>query len=174
MGSSLPPGYEPSLQLAARALPLPRVVVRDEDAARQLDAKLVATPAEAKGAAGVLMLQPARWGPLIPQLMAVHDALAPGGLAVVTDPVWQTAPTPELAKAFAPAPGLEKVRPIEGYEMQLDHAGFAIVERLDFKRDAWLEALAKDDPRRPAVEADARGALRACAWLVRSTSPPQS
>lgn len=104
--------------------------------------------------------------PLIPTLVQLHDALAPGGRAIVTDVVWHTAPTPALALAFAPARGREKVRPIEGYEMQIEHAGFRIVERVDLKRDAWLRALASDDPRRPAIEADARGAARACAWLL--------
>lgn len=116
------------------------------------------------GLDGVLALQPTRFGALIPQLHAWHDALRPGGRLVVADVVWQTAPSPALARAFT-TPGREKVRPIEGFEMQLDHAGFRIVERLDFGRDDWLAFLAEDDPRRPAIEKDDRGACRVSCWL---------
>jgi hypothetical protein len=161
------PGFDETLQLAQRALTPPFVVVRDADAAHALGARLVDAPSEATGAGAMLLLQPTRWGALIPQLVALYDALSPRGRAIVSDAVWQTAPTPELAKAFAPPFGVEKLRPVEGYEMQLDHAELSIVERVPFKRDAWLAHLAKDDPRRGAVEADARGALRAYAWVVR-------
>lgn len=117
------------------------------------------------GVDAIYCVQPTRLGPLIPQLRAWHDALRPGGRAVLADVVWQTAPTPELAKALT-VPGREKVRPIEGFEMQLDHAGFRILERLDLGRDDWLAFLAEDDPRRPALAADDRGAARVACWLV--------
>ncbi|MEA3202152.1 MAG: hypothetical protein QOE90_3580 [Thermoplasmata archaeon] len=106
-------------------------------------------------------------GPLIPFLMRLHDGLPPGGVAVVADVVWQTAPTPALARAFAPAPGGEKVRPIEGWEMQAEHAGFAIVEKLDVPRAEW--APHEGPARREAIEADERGAARLVAWALRRT-----
>lgn len=116
------------------------------------------------GVDGVLCLQPTRFGPLIPQLQAWRDALREGGRLVVADLVWQTAPTPDLARAFT-VPGREKVRPIEGFEMQLDHAGFRVLQRLDFGREDWLATLPEGDPRRPAVEKDDRGAARVSCWL---------
>lgn len=119
----------------------------------------------------ILVFQPSRLGPLVRVMSDFHDSLAPDGHAVVSDVVWQTAPTPPLAQAFAPTqPGLERVRPIEGYEMQLDHSGFAIVERLDFGRDEWLAHFEHHPAavaQRAAIEQDERGAARYSAWVLR-------
>jgi len=115
--------------------------------------------------AASIALLPAREGPLIPFLMRLHDDLPEGGVAVVADLVWQTAPTPDLMRAFAPAPGREKVRPIEGWEMQAEHAGLAILERHDLPREAWLPLLTPEQ--RAAVQADARGAAKLAAWALR-------
>ena len=102
---------------------------------------------------------PSRSGPILPALRALHDSLPDDAEALVTDVVWQTAPTPALAQALAPAAGAEKVRPIEGYEMQLDHVGFAIVERTD----ADVEPLLRGAP-------NERRAARVCTWRVRKAS----
>ncbi|HEX2022007.1 MAG TPA: hypothetical protein VHH36_04795 [Candidatus Thermoplasmatota archaeon] len=110
--------------------------------------------------------RPTRLGPLLPLLGQLRAALVEDGAGVVSEIVWQTAPTPDLIRAFAPPPGREKVRPIEGFEMQVEHAGFAIVERLDADRAAWAKLL--PDAQRDAVLADDRGAARLCAWLLRS------
>lgn len=122
-------------------------------------------PAEEGHARGAFAPMLTRHAALIPTLMALHDALPDGAVAVVSDFVWQTAPTPELVRAFAPAPGREKVRPVEGYEMQADHAGFEIAEKLALPRAAWLDALGAEQ--RQAAEADARGALQLVAWALR-------
>jgi SAM-dependent methyltransferase len=121
----------------------------------------------------VLCFDPSRLGPLVRVLQDFHESLAPGGVAVVSDVVWQTAPTPQLAQAFAPQPGREKVRPIEGYEMQIDHAGFDVVERLDFGRAEWLAHVAHHPAagaQAAAIAADERGAARYSAWLLRPSS----
>lgn len=118
----------------------------------------------------VVVFQPSRLGPLVQVMQDFCEALAPDGHAVVGDVVWQTAPTPELAQAFAPAPGRERVRPVEGYEMQLEHAGFDVVERLSFGRDEWLAHFAHHPAavaQRQAVEGDERGALRFAAWVLK-------
>ena len=102
---------------------------------------------------------PSRSGHILPALRALHDALPEGAEALVTDVVWQTAPTPELALALAPPAGGEKVRPIEGYEMQLDHVGFEILERSDVDVEPLLHGVANE-----------RRAARACTWRVRKAS----
>lgn len=130
-------------------------------------ASLPALPVPAESAEGLLCPFPTRFGPLIPMLHAFHDALAPGGLAVVSDLVWQTAPTPELIRAFAPAAGQERVRPIEGYEMQADHAGFEIVRRVDVTPGEWHPFFAADEARRAALSGDTRGAARVSVWALR-------
>lgn len=118
----------------------------------------------------VLCFGPSRLGPLVRVLTDFHESLAPEGIAIVSDLVWQTAPTPQLAQAFAPQPGREKVRPIEGYEMQVDHAGFDVVERLDFGRAEWLAHLAHHPAagaQAAAIAADERGAARYSAWVLK-------
>ena len=109
-------------------------------------------------------LEPTRMGPLMPTLQQLGAALVPGGVLVVSDLVWQTAPTPELLRAF-PTPGREKVRPIEGWEMQAEHAGFDVVERRDLARESLLAAL--DGAQRDAVAADTRGAAKLAVWALR-------
>lgn len=128
---------------------------------------LPALAAPAGPAEGLVCPMPTRLGPLIPLLRAFHDALTEGGVAVVSDLVWQTAPTPELMRAFAPPPGSEKVRPIEGYEMQVEHAGFAIVERQDLAPTDWHAFYDNDPARRAALASDARGAARLSIWVLR-------
>lgn len=112
---------------------------------------------------------PTRFGPLHPTLQRLHDALEPGGLLVVSDLVWQTAPSQELAVAFRPAPPAERVRPIEGYEMQLEHFGFAIARRVDLAPAAWHAHFAGEPAKHAALAKDERGAARVSAWaLVRA------
>lgn len=115
-----------------------------------------------------LVFRPTREHALIPFLMQLHDRMAPDAVAVVADLVWQTAPTPDLARAFAPPPGREKVRPIEGYEMQAEHAGFEIADRLEVPRAEWTPHL--PDAQRAAVDADTRGAARLAAWALRRSA----
>ncbi len=143
--------------------------------ARQTDAALVFDETagdrldDVEGFDLVLCFAPSRLGPLLQVLDDFDGSLAPGGTLIVSDLVWQTAPTPDLARAFAPQPGLERVRPIEGYEMQLDHAGFSIVERLDFGQKEWLEHLSHHPGagmQAAAIEADERGAARYSAWVL--------
>lgn len=91
--------------------------------------------------------------PSLPDVLSWARQAAPGAFVVLHELVWQTAPTPALAKAFP------KVRPIEGFEMQVEHAGLEIVERVDASDvDAWLSSKGL---------ANERGAARVCAWLVR-------
>ncbi len=100
-------------------------------------------------------------------LRALHAALPEGAEAIVTDIVWQTAPTPALALALAPPPGAEKVRPIEGYEMQLEHVGFRIVERADADTAAFLATV--------GAPSNERRAARVCTWRVqKSTEGPEA
>lgn len=156
------------LDLGGAPVPSPRLAGRRVTVVRE-DEALAYLQAHGSGLFdGVLAAWPTGFAPLIPLLSATRDALRPDGLAFFVDLVWQTAPTPELIRAFAPAPGREKVRPIEGYEMQIDHAGFEIVERLDVDRARWAPALPAE--KRVAVEADARGAARVCAWVLKPAS----
>lgn len=171
------PGRDVILALAARSI-APDTLVLDvaSGAASALPGRRVETlptdgilgrlEAWTEPVDGLVALQPTRLGPLIPHLRAFHDALKPDGRAVVSDLVWQTAPTPELMRAFAPPPGGEKVRPIEGYEMQLDHAGFAILERVDLDRAQWTGFYDADAAKRDALAADARGAAKVAAWVL--------
>lgn len=160
-------------EMAAKAMPpSARVLTIDADPLAQLRA-------HAHDADAILAPCPSRAAPLMPFLEAARQALLPASspsLALapalapalfVCDIVWQTAPTPELLSAFAPAPGRDKVRPIEGYEMQIEHAGFEIDERLAIDRARWVPGLAPDT--RAAVEADARGAAKLAAWRARAT-----
>ena len=111
------------------------------------------------------LVRPTEDEALIPLLMRLHDQAPGGAVFVVADLVWQTAPTPELLQAFAPRPGRERVRPVEGYEMQCEHAGFAIVDKIELPRDAWAHLLSESQ--RAAVAADARGAAKMIAWALR-------
>lgn len=173
------PGAADVLDLAARVLP-PRARVLDLGAGaltapRFSSHRVVTAPPDdllgflqaqaADPAAGAVALWPTRDAALIPLLHALHDALAPDARAVVADLVWQTAPTPELLRAFTPAAGRERVRPIEGFEMQVEHAGFDVVEKREVPRAAWTHAL--PDAQRAAVDADARGAARFMAWVLK-------
>lgn len=107
---------------------------------------------------------PTRFAPLMPFLSAARGALKDEGRAIVMDLVWQTAPTPELLRAFAPPTGRDKVRPIEGYEMQMEHAGLQILERVDVDRATWSAHLPAEQ--RAAVDADSRGAARVVMWVL--------
>lgn len=157
------PGHDALLQLVRRHAPSRGsiVVIADEalkDALSATHATLEApSPDDAPPCAIIVCVAPSRFGAPMPVAQALARA-AP--LAIVAELVWQTAPTPDLARAFAPKPGHDKVRPVEGFEMQVEHAGWRIVERVDVGRDAWLAFLPADDPRRKAIEADDRGAAR--------------
>lgn len=107
---------------------------------------------------------PTRFAPLMPFLSAARGALKDEGRAIVMDLVWQTAPTPALLRAFAPPAGRDKVRPIEGYEMQIEHAGFQILERVDVDLATWSAHLPAEQ--RAAVDADTRGAARVVIWVL--------
>lgn len=115
----------------------------------------------------VILLRPTRFGALIPLLQQARAALVDEGLAIVSDVVWQTAPTPELMRAFTPVGGGEKVRPIEGWEMQAEHAGFDIVERRDVDVSELRALFADDGGRSAALAADARGAAKLAVWALR-------
>lgn len=143
-----------SPKMAARRV----VTVREDEALPFLHARAHA-PVDA-----VMAAWPARFAPLMPFLAAARGALKPDGRALVLDLVWQTAPTPELLRVFAPTPGREKVRPVEGYEMQIEHSGFDIRERVDLDRARWTGSLAGEQ--RAAVEADSRRAARVLAWVL--------
>lgn len=145
----------PSAKLASR-----RVLVLDSDDALAGLAAHAADPHDA-----IMSAWPTSFAPLLPLLTAAHSALKPDGRLHMLDLVWQTAPTPELLRAFAAAPGREKVRPIEGYEMQIDHAGFDIEARLDLPSEAWRAGLT--DAQRAAVDQDARGAARLSLWTLK-------
>lgn len=171
------PGADALMDLAARTLPTHASVLHlggpSIPPARLASRRLTALPfdealpyLEAHAADpydAILAAFPSRDAPLIPLLRAMHGALRAGGVALVCDLVWQTAPTPELVRAFAPAPGREKVRPVEGYEMQAEHAGFEIAERATL--DPALAA--QTAQQRGALHADARGAARVVAWTLR-------
>ncbi|HVM44950.1 MAG TPA: hypothetical protein VM582_03350 [Candidatus Thermoplasmatota archaeon] len=144
----------PPPALAAR-----RVVVAREDEALTFLQAQAHEPLD-----GLLAGWPTRFAPLLPFLSAARGALRDEGRALLLDLTWGTAPTPDLLRAFAPAPGRDKVRPIEGYEMQIDHAGFDVEERVDVDRARWAPALAAEQ--KAAVEADARGAARLVAWVL--------
>lgn len=171
-----PPGAKQALALVARHAPKGAQALEVDDGAASLARELselglhvTSTRAGAALAAPgsadvVLCLAPTRFGALIPLLGQVRAALADGGVAVVTDLVWQTAPTPELIRAFS-VPGREKVRPVEGFEMQAEHAGFEIIERAEVERDDVLASY--QGPQRDAIAADERGAARVCAWALR-------
>lgn len=178
----VPPGRDEALALATRWFPARAQAIELDDGTASLLRELAGAGFSVTGARpgpalaapgtfdGAVCLQPTRLGSLMPTLQRLHDALAPDGLLVLTDLVWQTAPTPALLQGFAPAAGREKVRPIEGYEMHVEHAGFALVERLDVDRAAWAAALAKAEPAKAAALAsDDRGAARAVAWCWRKT-----
>ena len=153
------------IDLGGPAVPSPRyagrrvTVVREDEALPFLQA-YAAAPVDA-----VIAWRPTRFAPLLPLLHAARAALVEEGHVLLTDLVWQTAPTPELLRAFAPAAGREKVRPIEGYEMQLEHAGFDVEERHVVERERWVGGLERDQ--RAAVDADERGAARLMAWALR-------
>lgn len=119
------------------------------------------------GPTGVFCPFPTRLAPLIPLLQAVHNVLPPGGRAVISDLVWQTAPTPELAQAFQPAAGRERVRPIEGYEMQVEHAGFEIERRVDVPPAEWVAFYDAEGVRAAALARDTRGAAKVAVWVLR-------
>lgn len=123
------------------------------------------TPAHGSDAQGAFAPWLTRHAPLLPTLAQIHAALPDGAPFVVADLVWQTAPTPGLARAFAPAAGRDKVRPIEAYEMQAEHAGFALVEKHEVPRDAWRPMLSREQ--QAELDADARGAARLMAWAFR-------
>lgn len=183
------PGAAPFLSLAMRAFPAgSRVLDVGGDAASasllQTQAHVTVEPVNppflrslsvpAGSADGLVCPFPTRLGPLIPLLKEFHEALAPEGVAIVSDLVWQTAPTPELMKAFAPAPGGERVRPIEGYEMQVEHAGFTVVERQDLAPSDWHGFFAADAGRKEALAGDARGAARVSVWVLRKDPSPST
>ncbi|HUR69624.1 MAG TPA: hypothetical protein VM370_10290 [Candidatus Thermoplasmatota archaeon] len=156
------------LDLGGPAIPSPRlasrrvIVVPDEEALPALRAHASA-PVDA-----VLAAWPTQATPLMPLLDGIRRALAPQGRALVLDLSWQTAPTPALLQAFAPGAGREKVRPIEGYEMQMEHAGLEIVERVVLDRAHWASRLAPSQ--RAAVEGDERGAARLTLWVLAPAS----
>lgn len=145
----------PSPKLASH-----RVTVAPEREALALLRAHTAAPFDA-----MLVAWPSRIGPLMPLLQAMHGALAADGRALVCELVWQTAPTVELLAAFAPAPGGEKVRPIEGFEMQVEHTGFAIESRDALPPATWADLLPPGQ--RAAVEGDTRGAAKLGVWVLR-------
>lgn len=169
------PGAEEALDLALRVFPRGAQVLEVDDGASPLAPRLAAaglhvtatrpSPSLAPpgSADAFLCLRPTRLGPLLPLLAQLRATLAPDGRGVVTEIVWQTAPTPDLIRAFAPRGG-EKLRPIEGFEMQVEHAGFRLLDRVDADRARWSARL--PPAQRAAVEADDRGAARLCAWAL--------
>lgn len=171
-------GDDTLVELALRALPEhadvawiggpavlpPRLAARRVTSVTEDDALafLHARPAAPLNA--IMAGWPTNFVPLMPFLTAARAALKPDGRGLFMDLVWQTAPTPELLRAFVAAPGREKVRPVEGYEMQIEHAGFDIKERVDVDRARWTAGLTPE--KRAAVAADTRGAARVVAWIV--------
>lgn len=172
------PGLEALIELAKSKLPAKaRVLVVSTPPvtrARLPDQRLTMVPAEDAVAFfeayedapfdAIVLPWPSQQGSLIRVLSAAQSALASGGHAFACDLVWQTAPSVELLAAFAPMPGKEKVRPIEGYEMQVEHSGFEVLDRDVIDRTLWAATLGPEQ--RAAVEADSRGAARAVAWVL--------
>jgi hypothetical protein len=181
----LKPGADHLLDLAATALPRaarvldltgapvvsPRLAARRVTLAKDEEAVALLRAHASDPFDAILAAWPSRAGALMQVLDAMRDALAPEGTAIVCDLVWQTAPSVELLRAFN-LPGREKVRPIEGYEMQLEHSGFDIVERGEVDRARWVGALADDA--RAAVQADTRGAARLAVWTLRRASDEEA
>jgi hypothetical protein len=171
------PGAEALVVLAAKTLPSDaRVLVVGGPPVPALgDRRVTVTPAHEALAFlrvhtstpfdAILVAWPSRSGPLIPLLQAVRDTLAPEGRAFVCELVWQTAPTVELLKAFAPALGHDKVRPIEGFEMQAEHSGYTVEARHALDRATWAGLLPPQQ--RSAVEADSRGAAKLGIWVLK-------
>lgn len=155
------PGADALAQIAAKHVP------RDARVLHLTEANALAgAPPESLDA--IVAAWPSAHGALMPLFASMARALRPGGLAIVCDLVWQTAPTIELLRAFAPAPGREKVRPVEGYEMQVEHTGFEVVERAVIDPARWLPGITAEQ--RAAAEADTRGAARLAAWVLRRAS----
>lgn len=153
------------LDLGGAPVPSPKLASRRIIPVRE-DEALTVVEAQAHGPVdAIVSAWPARFVPLIPLLQAAHDALRADGRLLLVDLVWQTAPSPELMRAFAAAPGREKVRPIEGYEMQIDHCGFDIVQKTEVPRERWTRSLTPDQ--RGIVSADMRGAARCMSWVLR-------
>lgn len=97
-------------------------------------------------------------GPVVEVFAGLAEKLPEGALVVASDVVWTTAPTPALVAAF---PG---ARPMEGYEMQVEEAGFRILDKWDADRAAWKRA--STSTQRAAIEADERGAAAWRTWLL--------
>lgn len=160
----------PALRLAAEALakraPASASVLVGgvEPAASERElAALGLRPVRAPPAQAAFAPQASAEGPLVPFFEGLAAGLPAGALVVASDLMWRTAPTPELLAAF---PG---TRPMEGYEMQAEHAGFRIVEKLDAPRAAFDEA-PFSPAQRAALAGDARGAaLWRVLVLVRET-----
>lgn len=173
------PGRSALVDLAARTLaptarvidvggppsPPPALAGRPIQAVREDEALALLASHRVDPVDALLAAWPARELPLLRFLDAARGALRPDGRALVLDLAWRTAPTLELLRAFAPAPGREKVRPIEGYEMQAEHAGFEVVERAAVPREAWAPALPGEA--RAAVETDERRAAELVLWVLR-------
>jgi hypothetical protein len=152
------PGLDPFLGLVRRVPAGADVsIVADPELARFLPAaRAVDSPDELRACDAVACRAPSRFGPPL----AIAQALrARARMAFLADLVWATAPSPDLARAFATGRA-DKVRPMEGFEMQVEQAGWRIVAREHVARDAWLAHLRAGDPRRGVVEADARQAAR--------------
>lgn len=111
---------------------------------------------------GALAAFPTRQVPLAALLALLEEALPAGSRALVCDLVWQTAPTPALLSSFHVS-RRERVRPIEGYEMQMEHADFAIEARETLPATSAAESPAQQQ----ALAEDARGAARVVAWTLR-------
>lgn len=157
------------LVLGGPASPPPRLAAQRVTVAPEEDVLAFVESHAHEPVDAIVAIWPTRVAPLIPLLSSMKLALHDEGRAFVMDLVWQTAPTPSLMKAFAPPAGREKVRPVEGFEMQVDHAGFDVLERIDLPRDAWVDALSPEQ--REAVHADARGAAMLSVWALRPRGP---
>lgn len=147
------PGLRAAVVVLARVAPpasrvlVPQALVEAAAAAQERGFRVVAE----ERADAAFLPAASRAGPVVPTLEAVAPHLAPRAPAVVADLMWKTAPTPELLAAF---PG---TRPMEGYEMQAEHAGFDVAERVDLGRDAF-DGVPLPETQRAALAADARGA----------------